>query len=250
VLLYGDHLELARQSLESIRRHCPRHQYRLTVGANAVGEPTRRYLEGLRQAAAVDQWIDSPINLNKCPMMRQMFATVDTELIWWFDDDSFITGPEAFAAWLGPATRSAEDVVMWGQLASCDEVETFAPDIDDAPAFVRGASWYGGLPPPSWRAGGKGEFDYRGRGTGDGEWLFAVGGCWLIRSSAIRALDWPDRRVIKMGDDVFLGEAIRQQGWRVMNIGSPGVTINSRARRGDPGVQPSRPSAPRPALLL
>lgn len=243
VLLYGDHPSLARQSLESIRRHCPRDHYRLTVGTNAIGPETRTYLEGLRLAGTMDRWIDSPTNLNKCPMMRQMFATVDTDLVWWFDDDSFITEPGTFDAWIGPATRSEAEIAMWGQLAACDEVDTFAPDIDNAPAFVRQATWYRGLPPPSWRPGGKGEFDHRGRGTGNGEWLFAVGGCWLIRTAALRALDWPDRRLIKMGDDVFLGEALRQHGWAIQNIGSPGVAINTERRRGDPGLQKDKTEA-------
>ena len=244
VLLYGDHPALARQSLESIRRHCPRDQYRLTVGTNSISRETRAYLQGLSLAGAIDRWIDSPLNLNKCPMMRRMFATVDTDLIWWFDDDSFITGPEAFETWIGAAGRSAPDIAMWGQLAACDEVETFAPDIEDATAFVRNAAWYRGLPPPSWRPGGKGELNYRGRGTGDGKWFFTVGGCWLIRTSAVRALDWPDRRLIKMGDDVFLGEAVRQHGWRIMNLGDQGVAMNTAIRRGDPGLQPTPAKTP------
>jgi hypothetical protein len=237
VLLYGEHPELARQCIESVRRYCPRGQYRLNVGSNAIGETTRRYLNELRCGGGLEQWLDSEQNLNKCPMMRRMFATIETEFIWWFDDDSYVTSPEAFEAWVGAAQRSPVDTVMWGQLACCGSVETFAPDIDDAPGFVRSAAWYRGLPPPDWRPGGKGEFDFRGCGSGDGEWLFAVGGCWLVRASAMRALDWPDRRVIKMGDDVFLGEAVRQQGWRIKNIGSPGVVINSSARRGDPGLR-------------
>lgn len=238
VLLYGDHPELARQCVESIRTHAPRAAYRLSVGTNAVGVATRAYLAGLQAAGALDRWIDSPVNLNKCPMMRRLFESVETEFIWWFDDDSFMTGPEAFPRWLGPAQQDPESVAMWGQLASCDSPLTFAPDIPDVPGFVRRASWYRGLPPPSWRPGGKGEFNWRGQGTGDGEWLFAVGGSWLVRTAVVRALDWPDRRLIKMGDDVFLGEALRQHGWTIRNLGSPGVAINSQPRRGDPGCQP------------
>jgi hypothetical protein len=41
-----------------------------------------------------------------------------------------------------------------------------------------------------------------------------------------------------MGDDVLLGEAIRQHGWRIANLGDKGVAINSARRRGDPGLQP------------
>jgi GT2 family glycosyltransferase len=239
VLLYGDHLELARQCLDSIHRHCSRDQYRLTVGSNAIAPETREYLRSLDKAGLLDRWIDSPVNLNKCPMMRRMFETVDTDLIWWFDDDSFITGPEAFEIWIGTARNSPDEVTQWGQLAICDDVEDFAPDVLDPIGFVRSASWYRGLPPPSWRTGGKGEFDWNGRGTGDGRWFFTVGGCWLIRTSVVRALDWPDSRILKMGDDVFLGEAIRQHGSRIMNLGSQGVAINTAVRRGDLGVQPA-----------
>jgi len=244
VLLYGDHLALARQCLESIRQHCPREQYRLAVGTNAIGSQTRDYLEEWRRAGELDRWVDSPANLNKCPMMRRMFAEVDTELIWWFDDDSFIDGDGVFERWIGSALRSARDVAQWGQLAVCDDVETFAPDLPDPVKFVRDATWYRGLPPPSWRPGGKGELDWKGRGTGDGQWFFAIGGSWLIRTEAVRALDWPDRRLIKMGDDVLLGEAIRQHGWRIVNLGGQGVAINTMKRRGDPGLQPGAAQRP------
>ena len=104
-----------------------------------------------------------------------------------------------------------------------------------ASRFVRTASWYGQLPPPSWRPGGKGEMDFHGKGTGDGRWVFIVGGCWLIRTSVIRALDWPDPRLVKESDDVYLGEAIRQQGWEMAHLDAE-VAINQRERRGCPGL--------------
>jgi len=243
VLLYGDHPALARQCLESIRQHCPPEQYLLTVGTNAIGSRTREYLNERQLAGDLDRWIDSPLNLNKCPMMRRMFAEVDTEFIWWFDDDSFLDSRDVFERWIGGALQSPGDVAAWGQLAVCND-DGFAPDLPDAVKFVREAPWYRGLPPPSWRPGGKGELDFNGRGCGDGRWFFIVGGCWLIRTEVVRALDWPDRRLIKMGDDVLLGEAIRQHGWRTINLGSQGVAINTVKRRGDPGLQPRAAKAP------
>jgi GT2 family glycosyltransferase len=238
VLIYGDYPELAIRAIESIRRHCSRVQYELVVGANAAGVRTLRYLKALHTDGEIDHLILSEVNLNQCPMMRRMFATVRTEFIWWFDDDSFITDPGALEEWLGHTERAEKRTVMWGPLAVCNHPVAFAPDMKDVIAFVRTAKWYRGLPPPSWKLGGKGEFDYAGLGTGDGNWLFVPGGCWLVRTSAVRALDWPDRRLMKMGNDVFLGEAIRQQGWKIQNIGSPGVAINTEPRRGDPGLLP------------
>ncbi len=234
VLTYGDYPRLARRAIESIQTFCPRSQYRLVVGANAVCEETGAYLEALTAAGEVDQLIRSPTNVNKCPMMRRMFEVVNTGFIWWFDDDSYVTAPDALSRWLGAARAAPESTAMWGELYQCNSPANFT-DLEDVVAFVRGASWYRGLPPPSWHAGGKGEFNFENQSCGDGRWDFIVGGCWLIRISAVRALDWPDRRLVKLGDDVLLGEAIRQQGWELGNIGRPGVAINTESRRGNVG---------------
>ena len=168
-------------------------------------------------------------------MMRRMFEGIETEFIWWFDDDSFITEPDAPTLWLEAARKSPDSTAAWGQLAHCEHARDFT-ELANPAAFVRTASWYRGLPPPSWRPGGKGEFNFQGRGTGDGRWFFLTGGCWMVRSSAIKKLDWPDRRLKKMGDDVFLGEALRQNGWGLERVRPLGVAINAELRRGDPGL--------------
>jgi GT2 family glycosyltransferase len=165
-------------------------------------------------------------------MMRRMFEEIETEFIWWLDDDCYIIEPATLAHWLKQSLAAPGSTVMWGQMAFCGHGFT---DIGDVFGFVRTASWYRGLPPPSWYPGGKGEFNFQNKGTGDGRWFFVVGGCWLIRTWAVRALDWPDKRLIKLGDDVFLGEAIRQNGWALENIDTPGVAINTQPRRGQTG---------------
>jgi GT2 family glycosyltransferase len=232
VLTFGEYPHLARRVLDSIRSNCPRREYELIVGANAVCEETAEYLRQLERYGAIDHLIFSVLNLNKNPMMRQMFQHVQTDLIWWFDDDSYIVDEGAFERWLAAAQAAPENTVMWGQIAWCNYAGAFAPNLPDAVAFVRSAIWYRGLPPPSWKPGGKGEFDYRGQGTGNGNWGFLVGGCWLLRTSVIRALDWPDKRLLRNGEDVFLGEAIRQQGWKIAHLDKLGVCINTEKRRG------------------
>jgi hypothetical protein len=244
VLTYGEYASLAIRVLDSIRTHCPRSQYKLIVGANSVGKETQAYLNARLAAGDIDHLILSPVNLNQCPMMRQMFAKVETPFIWWFDDDSYITEDGALERWLAPAREAPENTVMWGSVCMCGSPEAFAPDLESVVAFVRAADWYRGLPPPSWRLGGKGQFSYAGLRAGDGTWLFIPGGCWLMRTSVVHALDWPDRRLIKMGNDVFLGEAIRQQGWKLQDISSPGVAINTAPRRGDPGLTPAQWAVP------
>jgi hypothetical protein len=233
-LSYGDYPHLIRRLIESIHLYCSRSEYRLVVGANAACRETLDYLHRLEDEAEIDRLVVSAANLNKNPMMRRMFEGIDTEFIWWFDDDSYITEPGACAHWLKHASAAPESMVMWGEAAYCGHKFGFT-DMEDVLRFVRSAPWYRGLPPPSWHAGGKGEFNFENRGTGDGRWIFIVGGCWLIRTHAVRAMDWPDPRLIKLGDDVFLGEAIRQQGWDLADMPNRGVAINTQPRRGEVG---------------
>lgn len=236
LLTYGDFPSLARRALDSIRDNCRRADYRLVVGANAVCPETLDSLNARHRTGEIDHLIVSAANLSKCPMMRRMFAVVDTEYIWWFDDDSYVIEPGAMSRWLKAANASSPATVIWGSLACCTHPASFA-DTNDAVGFVRSSSWYRGFTPPSWRVGGGGDFNFRGLGMGDGRWHFILGGCFMIRTSAVRALDWPDHRLFRTGDDVFLGEAIRQQGWQQSNISSAGVALDTEPRRG-----PIRPS--------
>jgi len=229
VLTFGAHPALAKRVLESISQYVPRSLYRLVVGANAVGEETGHYLQTLREREKIDHLIRSEANLNKCPMMRQMFQYVRSEFVWWFDDDSYVTSTDALPCRLRIARSAPRHVVMWGERFMCEHSVTFCHE--DPVAFVRSAPWYQGLPPPFWEPGGKGEFNFNGRGTGDGRWFFLTGGGWFIRSAALKALEWPDPRLSMFGEDVFLGEAIRQQGWQIEHIGNLGVEVNSAPRR-------------------
>ena len=231
VLTYGDYPALARRTLESIRFHCARSAYRLVVGANAVCRATHDYLRGLEAEGAIDRLVLSPSNLNKCPMMRKLFEDVDTEFVWWFDDDSTITTPEALPHRIRRARESPERHVQWGHVFYFSAEGDFSYGTD-VTGYVRRAPWFRGLEPPSWTPGGKGEADFEGKGTGDGRWFFVTGGCWFMRTTAIRELDWPDPALVKRNDDVFLGEAIRQRGWEFHDIGPAGVAINTEPRRG------------------
>lgn len=223
VLTFGPYPALARRCIDSIRRHCDPSLYRLVVGANAVCAETREYLEGLRSDGALDRLILSDDNLNKCPMMRRMVDGLNSEFLWWLDDDSYVESPGALPDRLRIARESPESHMMWGHVFFFDNENDFSYGTD-VTGYVRRAPWYRGLEPPSRTPGGE--------GTGDGRWFFPTGGCWFIRSSAIRALDWPDPALVKRNDDVFLAEAIRQQGWEFRDIGPCGVAINTEPRRG------------------
>jgi GT2 family glycosyltransferase len=234
VLTYGDHLDLVSRCLESVVAAGKRDDYCLIVGANAVSTASKRYLRNLRAKGVIDRLHLSTRNINKCPMMRRMFEKVRTEFICWLDDDSYFTEAGALDFYLEKARTSPDATAIWGRVAVCNFPHDFI-DVPDVVTWVRAASWYRQLTPPSWDPGGKGEFDYDECGTGDGRWIFVVGGFWFVRTRAIRALDWPDRRLIKLGDDVLLGEALRQHGWDYAHTDARGVAVNTAPRRGEVG---------------
>ncbi len=234
VLTYGDHPGLARRVIGSIRRFCPRPRYRLVVGANAVGGETLEFLARSQGEGAIDRLEVSATNINKCPMMRRMFDGVSTEFIWWFDDDSYLTDESALERYLQAARKAPDKVVQWGVPMVLEGIPCGELGSDFATKFVRSAPWYRGLTPPSWDLGGKGELNFQGKAQGDGRWIFITGGCWWIRTSSIKLLDWPDPRLVKEGDDVFLGEALRQLGLDFEGVDAP-VAINKAERRGMTG---------------
>lgn len=231
VLTYGDFPDLARRTVDSIRAHCPRSDYRLVVGGNAVGRKTRSYLRKLEAGRAIDRLILSPSNLNKCPMMRKMFRDLETEFVWWFDDDSVVTSPDALPERLRLAREAPERQVLWGRVFYFGDESEFSGGTD-VRGFVRRSPWFRGLEPPSRPPGGPGVPGAGQGGTGLGRWVFVTGGCWFMRTRALRILDWPDPCLVKRNDDVFLGEAVRQQGWELRDIGPCGVEINTEPRRG------------------
>ena len=232
VLTFGHYPQLARRAIESIRMHCVRSDYNLVVGANAVCQETREYLDAAYAEGAIDRLIVSDRNLHKCPMMASMFEAIDTEFIWWFDDDSYVTDGDALPKRLRIARESPPHDVMWGHVFFFGNEHDFSYGTDVS-SYVKRAPWYRGKEPPGWAPGGKGEFDFEGKGAGDGRWFFPTGGCWFIRTSAVRQLGWPDPGVVERNDDVFLAEAIRQQDWEFHDIGPCGVAINMEPRRGN-----------------
>lgn len=235
VLTFGAYPELAKRSIGSVLEHCDRSDFELVVGANAVGAETEAYLKELKTSGWIDVLLESEENINQCPMMRRMLKRATREFVWWLDDDSYIIDSGALRRRLDLADSGDPTVVQWGRVAVCSHKETFTRRKDPV-AFVRSATWYRGLPPPSWKVGGLGEFDYEGKGTGNGMWRFVLGGEWFMRRSALEAIGWPDPRIIKDGADVFLGEAIRQQGWSFAGVDVDDVVVDDAERRGSLGL--------------
>ncbi len=227
-LTCGDNRRLIQRCLESVRRNCRRGAFRLVVGANAPSSRVLRYLLQLRAEGFIDRLHVSPVNLNKSPMMRRMFqGGIDTEFVWWFDDDSHVVQRTALARRLSVARRSSPQIVAWGHRYFMSHEDEFDCGCD-LRSWIRAAPWYRGRPLPSWEAEPMKAATAPGQlKTPDGRWFFLTGGNWFARTPALQAMDWPDPRLVLQAEDILLGEAIRQQGWDFMDIGSLGMVVEA-----------------------
>jgi len=209
VLLYGDHLELARRSLGSIAYNCdPALCRSIRVGMNAVSDRSRaaalELLTTIVPAGVETLVYDAgPHNRLKYPMMRKMFNDpkhrVVTPHTMWFDDDSCID-PDTDYTWWRRVYDRMQQADMIGKLYTFPVAPRQRQAIEAQP-------WYTGKLVP-------------------GKFTFATGGWWACRTKHLQRWDYPFRQLTHNGGDTVLGELMRQQGLSLRNF-SEGVWINA-----------------------
>lgn len=215
VLLYGDHLDLAKRCIEPILQ-LPKKRIELRIGCNAIGPATQDWLDTIFDIKAEDCHsairYSTQSNIGKYPMMRNMFHDpnhpIHSPYIMWFDDDSYITTPTN--EWL----NSVGSQLALHPMCGCIMGTTYA---GNQTKWIQMQPWY------------------KGRGFHEAgtyanpipvmPW-FAVGGFWAIRPALIQKLDWPPKNIIHRGGDVMLGEALYQHNIVAQNF-YQGVVINA-----------------------
>ena len=216
VVCYGSHAGLARRFLESLYACTDPSLFSLRAGLNEVEPETRRLFERYASRHGNVDVVIEPRNVFKNPMMRRLFHERPLTSRWtlWCDDDTHFTQTD----WLPQLARQIDQhpgVAMWG---SIHYILCQHPSVLD---WIRRATWYRSLPFPE---------ESMPDGTRTPRFEFATGGFWALRTEVLHALNWPDPRLIHAGEDVLLGEALRQNGHLIGDFTS-GVCINDAPRR-------------------
>jgi Fe-S-cluster containining protein len=168
---------------------------------NACGQDTISYVEGLNRQSDIDLVVRSEVNLYKCPMMRKLLwdKPIETEWVIWFDDDTHILSDIWWAGlWRHLSQHAAEAV---GELRWW----SWKPNHWE---FVKESQWFRGVAPQRRRRYGRPGIS------------FMTGAYWVIKTVCLRELDWPDLRLVQKRirhEDKYLSEALRQQGWKLLN---------------------------------
>lgn len=219
VLLYGEHLDLAKRCIGSILQKMDEKLIgELRIGLNKVMPETRQLvIEGLKDLP-FPVWIyECKKNALKYPLMRRMFydpkRPIILPYIMWFDDDSCIVASDK--SWWKRAHAMIQQADMIGDLWRLRIQGKQA-------AGLKAQSWYRGV-----------EIHPKGHML-----KFATGGWWVIRTSLIQKFNYPWIELTHNGGDSTLGEVFRQQGLRLVSF-REGLWINADST-GAPSSAPRR----------
>jgi hypothetical protein len=159
----------------------------IRFGLNAVCNETRDIVNHAVQTDFLNAVvIDSPVNLHKYPMMRNLIRSrpILAPYFMWFDDDSCIAPDTDIAIWTARLDRHMQ---TYAAIGSIHKTRYVGNQIE----WIKAQSWYNGKEP--------------------GQYVqFAAGGWWLARSDILSRLDWPPRAFKHRGGDVMFGELLRQ----------------------------------------
>jgi hypothetical protein len=206
VLLYGDHLDLAKRCLGSIvRTFNPEHIAEIRVGLNAVSAATVAYVYEVLKSVTCPVLIFEPddnINVRKYPLMRRMFHDVNHPLlgshVMWFDDDSAIA-PDQDASWWDRAALHSPEKQMTGKIY-------YMPILGNQRQAIEAQAWF--------------------RKLHYSKFKFITGGWWIIDKSILIAWDYPWQALKSNGGDSLLGAMLHQLGYPLKQW-YEGVWINA-----------------------
>ena len=195
VLLYGDHLPLARRVLQSIDRSdhgSYGHIADLRIGLNEVGADTRRFVAEFchRSMPGIPVHVYEPErNVGKYPIMRRMFYDKNRPLadhVMWFDDDSYLERAVDRQWW--EEVRILADRGLVGSV-------WHAPLRGNQHLGLNAQPWCGELPLEEKQV-----------------LNFITGGWWAARSETICRDNYPFPELYHNGGDLVLGALAYQRG--------------------------------------
>lgn len=227
VLTYGDHGNLALRCLKSIYKYFDPSLFKLRFAMNEPSKQARKMIMSfLEDKPNVEKIYEATPQIYKYPMMRRMFhdkeKPIDTKWIMWMDDDSHIAsrnwilevGNKIDETFLIQTTKYPKGYHMFGKVY-------YFHLRGNQWDWMKKASWYTGRPLNK---------DYTKNPPMDKS-DFCTGGFWLVTTEAVMAADWPDPRLKHRGGDIWMGVALQQQGYGVMQA-YKGVKISDAPKRG------------------
>lgn len=229
VCTYGDNFFILNRCISSIFAKFDRNLYDIRVGCNSCCSETINYLKNVN----IDKLLISENNLYKNGMMKYLFEDINTDYIFWFDDDSHVL-INCLENILKVADNSQKNEAIFGTLASFPSLIEIEMEMG-LDNWIKKQLWYKNRPYPST------QFEYCKSMDG---FYFVIGGNYLIKTNVVKEISWPSdptgllfnkspkRQNPAAGEDIILGEALHQNLYKCVNLGpNYGIAVNDYKSR-------------------
>jgi hypothetical protein len=209
VLFYGTDdycCQLAQRVLNRPMRELGSGKVEFRLGFNAVGPATRHAVEAFTECSdyVVPVVADSPQNIYKYPMMRQLLtaAPLTAPRVMWFDDNSYIDPAVDVSVWLERVFKQLDHCAVMGSVYTQGLVGQQA-------AWIRAQPWFNGKEPVPYVK-------------------YPAGGWWMAQTEVLQRFDWPPANIKHHGGDVMFGELLRQHDLQLCHF-RDGVMIQANS---------------------
>jgi hypothetical protein len=210
---YGNYPQYSIRAVESLLKNSShRDNFNLYVGCNEsspeILHAFRKYLD----IGSIDVLVENRENINKDPMMRVLLEFCRTPYALWLDDDSHVS-----PGWDNEILKFITDNHPFDVGGHVFYINRRS---DEYREFLRTRPWYVSQEleqDPIW---------------------FATGGLFLARVEFLRQHNFPDRAMVKLADDVLMGELCQQQKAILKDFGGcraimDKIKISDGSRRGN-----------------
>lgn len=223
VCTYGDNLPLISRCLSSILANFDKDLYELRVGCNSCPDKIINFLKNIN----IDKLIISEKNLYKNGMMMHLYRDLVSDYVFWFDDDSHVK-ENCLDNIIKIAGSSDSKYAVFGTLGMCTTLYEIEKEIG-VNNWIKKQKWYRNKPWPN------NEFNYSKNKEG---FYFILGGNYFAKTKVLKEINWPSDPTgllfnhAKCGEDIILGEAIHQNGYKCFNLGVDyGICVNDSKTR-------------------
>jgi len=223
VCTYGDNLHLISRCISTILGNFNRNLYELRVGCNDCPSRVINFLNNVN----IDKLIISKNNLYKNGMMKHLYTDISSEYVFWFDDDSHVKR-NCLDSIISIADNSKEDEAIFGTIGMFPTLYEIEKEIG-LDNWIKQQIWYKNKSYPNF------ENDYSKKKDG---FYFVLGGNYFIKTKVLKKINWPSDptnflfKYSRNGEDIILGEAIHQNGYKCVNLGVDyGVVVNDSPTR-------------------
>lgn len=220
---YSNFFDAQKRCLDSIKSQVNFGEFKLLIGCNEVPKENVEYFKKQYNPTIV---FENEVNIHKIGMMRQMLSVIDTEYLFWFDDDTYLSDKTSLVQHVDKV-KQHPDVVLFGNKYFFKK-ETKEECVKKYMSL--GYDWNSYLSSTFENFDANKFFDL----DESHRLYFITGNHYIIKTDYLKKYSFPPDIKSPVFEDVMLSQMVKYTGNKWCNTGDLGVSstkIQSRQWR-------------------